>query len=177
MKVLIISSSPREGGNSDQLADNLAKGALKAGHQVRKILSNRLRIRGCQECYYCHKSGGICAIKDDMQGIYAAIRDSEVVVFSTPIFYYSVSAQLKLIWDRTYCDHELFSGKTVHLLSACAAPDPAYTATLRDCFERYCSCLKGARIGQVIIALSTTQKGSVRDNPALQEAYELGKGL
>lgn len=65
-KVLILSGSPRKGGNSDTLCDEFMKGASEAGHDVKKIRIADKNIGYCRGCYYCQKSGGSCAIKDDM---------------------------------------------------------------------------------------------------------------
>lgn len=177
MKILILSSSPRSKGNSDVLCEEVARGATEAGHEVRKMRTAYMKISGCMECYYCHQSGGQCAIPDDMQIIYEAIQEADVIVFGTPIFYYTVCAQLKLVWDRTYCNHDMYKGKTVCLVSACAAPVPEYTTTLLDCFDKYCSCFPGIKKGGTVIGYGTTDKGTIQDNPAMEQAYQLGKNF
>jgi len=177
MKVLILSASPRQKGNSDLLCDAFARGAQEAGHTVRKMRTANMRISGCFGCNFCKSNNGECAVTDDMQLIYPAIREADVIVFGTPVYYYTVSAQLKLVWDRTYADFNLYKGKRIFLISSCAAPTADYTTTLKDCFEKYCSCFPDAITEKTIIGYGVTEMGAVQDTPAMQEAYETGRNL
>ena len=100
-KVLILSGSPRKGGNSDILCDEFLKGALDAGNQVEKIFVAEKKIAPCLGCYYCEKHGGRCALNDGMGDILQKIIDCDVLVLSSPVYFYSISAQLKAVIDRT----------------------------------------------------------------------------
>ena len=98
--VLILSGSPRRGGNSDILCDEFMKGAIEAGTKVEKIRVSEKNISYCKGCYAC-KNTGICAIKDDMTDILQKIIDTDVLVLASPVYFYSIDAQLKAVIDRT----------------------------------------------------------------------------
>ena len=86
-KVLILSGSPRRGGNSDTLCDRFAKGALDAGNEVEKIFVAEKKIQPCLGCYYCKDHGGECVYKDGMADILQKIIDCDVLVLSSPVYF------------------------------------------------------------------------------------------
>ena len=98
-KVLIISSSPRKGGNSETLAEAFAKGAREAGNQVETVSLREKQVGFCKGCLACLKLGH-CVIQDDAVEIAAKMHDANVLVFATPVYYYCVSGQLKTMLDR-----------------------------------------------------------------------------
>src|SRR5574344_2312856 len=132
-KVLILSSSPRKGGNSDTLCDQFAKGATEAGNQVEKIFLKDKKIgycRGCQVCYENHTS---CVQKDDMQEILDKMLNSDVIVLATPVYFYTMSAQLKTVIDRTVPAYERMSNKEFYfLLSAADAQKANFERTVES---------------------------------------------
>jgi len=99
VKVLCIYGSPRKGGNSDLLLDSALEGAKKQGADVKKVYVRDLRISGCQGCDGC-KETGKCVIQDDMQDIYHMLDDANVIVLSSPIFFYGLTSQIKALIDR-----------------------------------------------------------------------------
>ena len=98
-KVLIISSSPRKGGNSETLAAAFAKGTREAGNRVETVYLREKQVGFCKGCIACLKLGH-CVIQDDAVEIAAKMHDANVLVFATPVYYYSVSGQLKTMLDR-----------------------------------------------------------------------------
>ena len=94
--VLILSSSPRKGGNSETLAAAFAEGAQEAGNQVETVYLRDMQYGFCKGCLACQKPGH-CVIKDDAVEIVTKMHDADVLVFATPVYYYSVSGQLKTI--------------------------------------------------------------------------------
>lgn len=110
-KVLILSGSPRKGGNSDLLCDEFMRGALEAGHQVEKIRVASKKIAPCSGCYYCRNHGGECARKDDMAEILQKMIDTDVLVLATPVYFYSIDAQLKTLVDRSLARWREVRGK------------------------------------------------------------------
>ena len=98
-KVLIISSSPRKGGNSETLAAAFAKGAREAGNQVETVYLREKQVGFCKGCFACLKLGH-CVIQDDAVEIAAKMHNADVLVFATPVYYYCVSGQLKTMLDR-----------------------------------------------------------------------------
>ena len=99
-RILGISGSPRRGGNTEILLDRALDGASKAGAVVEKIVLNELCLRPCQGCYdRCRERAG-CVIKDDMRLIYRKLDEADALVIASPIYFGSVSAQLKIMIDR-----------------------------------------------------------------------------
>ena len=101
-KVLVISSSPRKGGNSETLAAAFAKGAQEAGNQVETVYLREKQVGFCKGCLACLKLGH-CTVQDDAVEIAAKMHDADVLVFATPVYYYCVSGQLKTMtmYDMT----------------------------------------------------------------------------
>ena len=101
MKILILNGSPRENGNTKKMIAAFKEGA--AEHQVDVIDVCRKKIGGCLACEYCHTKGsGECIQKDDMQEVYALLREAEMLVIASPIYYHGISGQLKCVIDRFY---------------------------------------------------------------------------
>ena len=114
-KVLIISSSPRRGGNSDTLCDQFMQGAADAGHAVRKIFLRDKHVNYCVGCGVC-TTGKPCPQKDDAAEIIEAMLDADVIVMATPVYFYSASAQLKTLIDRCCARYTEMSDKEFYLI-------------------------------------------------------------
>ncbi len=100
MRILVLNGSPRSKGNTKQMVEAFREGAEAAGHQVDVC---RMKINGCLACEYCHSKGnGTCIQKDDMQTIYELLKEAEMLVIASPIYYHGVSGQLKCVLDRFY---------------------------------------------------------------------------
>ena len=103
MKILVLNGSPRPTGNTKGMVKAFQEGAESAGHQVDVVDVCRLKIGGCLACEYCHTRGrGECAQKDDMQQIYSLLKETEMLVLASPIYYHGISGQLKCVIDRFY---------------------------------------------------------------------------
>ena len=98
--VLIISATPRKGGNSELLAQAFADGAKDAGNEVEMISLRDKNLLFCKGCLACQKTGR-CVLKDDAAEITGKMQAADVLVFATPIYYYSVSGQMKTMLDRS----------------------------------------------------------------------------
>jgi multimeric flavodoxin WrbA len=102
MKVVAFQGSPRVGGNSEILLHEALAPVYAAGHEVRIFSPNRMSIKPCQNCGGCEETG-VCVIKDEMGEVYEAVRNSERIVVASPIFFFALSAQIKIIIDRFQC--------------------------------------------------------------------------
>ena len=99
MKVLGIAGSPRRGGNTDLLLDEVLRGAASKGAEVKTIVLNDLNITPCQHCDACQEAGK-CMIEDDMQMIYQELEEADRIVLASPIHFMGVTAQMKAMIDR-----------------------------------------------------------------------------
>lgn len=103
MRILVLNGSPRPKGNTKQMVEAFREGANSSGHQVDVVDVCQKKIGGCIACEYCHAKGkGVCIQKDDMQEIYALLKDVEMLVIASPIYYHGISGQLKCVIDRFY---------------------------------------------------------------------------
>ena len=103
MKITVLNGSPHIDGPTSDMVRAFTEGAQAAGHEVKEFRVAHMNIHGCMACEYCHtKMKGICAQNDDMQKIYPEILSSDMVVFASPIYYFTLSAQLQAVIHRTY---------------------------------------------------------------------------
>lgn len=100
--ILVLTGSPRVGGNSDVLADAFIKGATKAGHEVVKCEAGKKNIMGCKACNACYSKGKPCLFDDDFNSIAPLMEKTDVIVFVTPLYWSTFSAQLKAAIDKMY---------------------------------------------------------------------------
>lgn len=174
-KVIIISSSPRRGGNSDILCDRFLQGALESGHSAEKIFLKDHHIGYCVGCGYCFDHH-TCSRKDDMASILDKLVDADVIVFSTPVYFYSMDAQMKTFIDRTTPRYTEMKNKDFYFILAAADEDKANLHRTMEAFRGFTEdCLDGAREAGVIYATGVWKAGEVLDTPAWNEAYEMGK--
>lgn len=175
--VLIISSSPRKGGNSDILCDQFMKGAKETGNRVEKIRLAELTIDYCAACYACKKLGH-CVKQDDMGQVIAKMQASDVIVLATPVYFYTMCAQMKTMIDRTLGGTQKagLENKKFYLIATAADGKKAMERTI-DGLRGYIECLPGAKEMGVIYGAGAWQLGDIQKNPAMQEAYQMGKSI
>ncbi len=176
-KVLILSGSPRIKGNSDLLCDEFLRGALESGNQVEKINVAQKKVGYCLGCYYCASHNGECVIKDDMPGILQKIIDADVIVLASPVYFYSIDAQLKAVIDRTVARWLEVKDKEFYYIATCADEEKQSVETTFACFRGYADCVEGAKEMGVIYGTGAYEKGEIKNSPAMQQAYEMGKSI
>lgn len=175
--VLIVSTSPRKGSNSDALAEEFARGARDAGHQVEKLSLIGKDLRFCQGCLSCVRTGR-CPIPDDAGEIVKRIHDADTLVFATPIYYYEMCGQMKTLLDRCnplYGSDYAF--RDVYLLSAAAEDAKGTDRRAVSGLEGWISCFEKARLAGAVFAGGVTAVGEIQGHPALGQAYELGRSV
>lgn len=176
-KVLILSGSPRREGNSDILCDEFLRGAVEAGHEVEKIRVAEKNIGYCRACYYCRDHKGECIVKDDMAEVLQKMIDADVIVLASPVYFYSVDAQLKALIDRTVARWLEVKDKEFYYIVTCADEERASAETTLACFRGYADCVEGAVEKGVVYGTGVYEKGSVRATKAMREAYLAGKNV
>lgn len=175
--VLIVSSSPRKGGNSDTLCDQFGKGAEEAGNRVEKVRLAELKIEYCSACYACKKLGH-CVKRDDMELVLEKMRQADVIVLATPVYFYTMCAQMKTMIDRTLGGAQKpgLENKEFYFI-ATAADGKAKMERTVDGLRGYIECLPGAREMGAVYGAGAWQLGDIQGNPAMQEAYRMGKSI
>ena len=155
-KVLIISSSPRKGGNSDMLCDEFVKGALETGNEVEKIFLKEKAIHPCTGCSVCSMYGKPCPQKDDAAEIVEKMIAADVIVMATPVYFYTMCGQMKI-------------------MIAAAENDKGMMERTIDGFRGFLDCLENPQEKGVIYGIGAWKVGEIKDTPYMQEAYEMGK--
>lgn len=174
-KILILSGSPRKGGNSDILCDEFARGAKESGNDVEKIRVSEKKIGYCRACYYCRDHEGKCAINDDMTEVLQKIIDADVIVLASPVYFYSIDAQLKALIDRTVARWTEVKNKELYYIVTAADGEKSAAETTLACFRGYADCIDGAKEMGTVYGMGTYEKGEVKSTPAMLEAYKMGK--
>jgi multimeric flavodoxin WrbA len=178
VQILALLGSPRKGGNTDLLLDELLGAAQANGHAVDTVRLAELSIAPCSDCRACkRREDHGCAIDDDMKGLYVQLERADVIVFGTPIYWYGPSAQMKPMIDRlrAFSGTGKLHGKT-GLLVLPSQEGPACCGPTVDMFAMIFRFL-GMRQGGVVLA-TAYDKGEVRDRPQdLAEARRLGASL
>lgn len=173
--VLIISSSPRKGGNSETLAAAFAKGALEADSKVETVYLREKQYGFCKGCFACLKLGH-CVIKDDAVEVAAKMHDADVLVFVTPVYYYSVSGQLKTMLDRA---NPLFNTDyaftKVYLLATAAEDEPETVEGAVKAVQGWVDCFERCELTETVFAGGVNDVGDIAGHPALEIAYQVGK--
>lgn len=175
--VLVISTSPRKGGNSETLADALIRGAEEAGNQVEKVCLYDKEIGFCRGCLGCLKSHR-CVIHDDADVIAQKMRQADVLVFATPIYYYEMSGQMKTMLDRANPLYDSdYRFHDVYLLATAADEEASAAEGAMKGLSGWISCFPRARFVKTVFGGGVDGVGAIHSHPALQEAYETGKAV
>ena len=173
--ILVISTSPRKGGNSETLADAFIRGALESGNIVEKISLYDKTVGFCKGCLACQKTHR-CVIRDDADTIAQKMRNADTIVFATPIYYYEMCGQMKTILDRAnplYSSEYFF--RDIYLLSTAADDQDGTDSRAISGLEGWISCFEKARLSGTVFAGGVEAVGEINNHPALEKAYQMGK--
>ncbi|MFQ6861467.1 MAG: flavodoxin family protein [Beduini sp.] len=181
MKVIILSSSPRRKGNSEILCEQFAKGAKEAGHEVEMVNLNDYHMGFCLACEYCRYHNHVCVLKDDANQIIEKIIEADVFVMATPVYFYSLSGQLKTLIDRMFArEYEIRDSekhKKAYLILTSGSPDVKQMTGIVESFRGFIQVLRKVEEGGIIYGLGAFHKGDALEHPAYKEAYEMGKKI
>lgn len=174
--VLIITGSPRKGGNTDILAGAFADGACQAGHSVEIFDAGQASILPCRACDACSKTRK-CVFDDDFQKLVPMLRKADVIVLASPLYWYDVSAQLKLAIDK----FKSFAGnlhivESVLIMCGAVAEKERFDGAVQVYKRITEGSLKWHDRG-VVIASGCGPKGAAESHPAKEEAFKLGCSL
>lgn len=175
IQALGIIGSPRQGGNTEILIDEILSGAENLGAQTEKVILNKLNINPCQACNSCEKTGK-CMHNDDMHELLEKMELSDLWILGTPIYWWGPTAQFKLFLDRWYCpQHQNFKGKHVILAIPFGGEHNKYarhTVGLLTDVLNYLSM----KLVEIILAPGMNNRGAVRERKnILEKAYKAGQ--
>lgn len=173
--VLIISSTPRKNGNSERLCQEFYKGAVQAGNACELVCLREQDIRYCLGCYACTKLGH-CFQKDDMNALAEKAEQADVIVLATPVYFYSMSGQLKVFIDRLVQNYTKLHADIYLFITAWDPTVKHLESTLeaiRGCTR---DCLEDCPEKGVLLVGNVGDKGDIEGRQELAEAYAMGLG-
>jgi len=185
MKVISFLGSPRVDGNTELLLNEAIRAIQEQGHEVQTYKLNLMRIKPCQDCGGCDKTG-VCIINDDMTEIYREIREADRIILASPIFFFGMSAQAKAMVDRCqsfWCEKYLLK-KTIPegsygrkgLLMLVGGMKKDIGIECGDATAKAFFRTVSVPTHEVLGFLGVDAKGAIADHPtALKDAYEAGK--
>jgi multimeric flavodoxin WrbA len=181
--ILILKGSPREKGNSSLLAEQAAAGARDAGAEVESFDLQTLNIQPCTACEACHETPEEgCIIEDSMRELYPRLRRADGIVIATPIYWFTMSAQTKLVIDRWYAlegaDGNALKGKDFGVILTYGDTDPFSSGAINAMrtFQDMCAYLRANLTG--FVYGSASEAGDVLKQPdLLKKAYQMGHRL
>lgn len=177
-KVLVISASPRKGGNSDTLCDEFMKGAIDSGNTVEKIFLRDKKINYCTGCGFCNTNDyTACSQKDDMALILDKMVIADVIVMATPVYFYTMNGQMKTFIDRCCARYTHISNKDFYFIATAADVRPQALERTFDGLRGFIACLENAREAGLIYGAGVWNMGEVKDTNFIKEAYEMGKNI
>ena len=176
-KVLVFSASPRRGGNSDLLCDQFMLGAQQVGHHAEKIFLKDKKINYCTGCGTCLNGEKSCPQKDDMAEVLDKMIAADVIVMATPVYFYTMCAQMKTLIDRTCSRYTEISNKEFYFIVTAADGSKRTMERTLEGFRAFTSCLSGAKEKGIIYGTGAWNMGEIKGKPAMKEAYEFGKAI
>lgn len=178
-KILILNGSPRVNGNTAGLIEAFAEGARGAGHTVTRFDLGKMEIHPCLGCWRGGKDADSpCVQKDDMQKIYPVYREADVVVLASPLYYWTISGQLKCAFDRLFAVAECsanYENPKKQAVLLMAAEGSGFEESVYW-YERLMRHLGWEDRGQVL-AGGVTMPGDIDGTPALGKARALGRSI
>ena len=178
-KIVILNGSPREKGNTAALTAAFRKGAEESGHSVTEFFLGGMQIHGCKGCFGGGKNPeSPCVQKDDMDKIYPVYQKADIVVLASPLYYWTISGQLKTAFDRLFavaeCNADYANPKKDSILMM-AAEGNGFEESVYW-YERLMGHLGWNSLGKVLCG-GVMHVGDIEGRAELEEAYQLGKSL
>ncbi len=180
-KIVVLTGSPRVGGNTDALAEAFIKGAAEAGHEIKRIDTGRMDLWGCKMCHKCYTNPGeACVYPDDFSSIAPDLLAADAWVLAFPLYWFAMPAQLKAVLDKMNAfggTPETSTKATESALIACGtAPEDQYFTAAVEIYKGLAKSKKWTDKG-IVLAKAVTKPGDALNSPALAEAEALGRSF
>ncbi len=153
-KIVVITGSPRKNGNSFAMTDAFIGAAKAKGHTVTRFDAALKKVDGCRACETCFSTGKACTFNDDFNTVAPAILEADAIVFTTPVYWYSIPAQIKGVIDRIFSfvvGGRDIAGKECALITCCEEDDMSVMDGVRIPIERMAALNKWKMVGEVLI--------------------------
>lgn len=178
-KIVVITGSPRKNGNSFAMTDAFIRAAEGKGHTVTRFDAAMKNVGGCHACETCFKTGKACSFDDDFNVIAPAIQEADAVVFTMPVYWYSIPAQIKGVIDRlfSFCvAGKDVAGKACALITCCEEDDLSVMDGVRIPVERSAALLKWKMVGEVLIP-GVLNAGDIEKTDGCSQAAALAEKI
>lgn len=177
-KALIVSTSPRKGGNSDVLAQRFADGARESGCTVEKVELFDKSIAFCRGCFACQRLGK-CVIDDYANELTEKMLEADVICFATPVYYYTMCGQMKTIIDRANSMFKKdYRFRDIYIIASADDPEPSTMDGVKNGVECWLRCYPKASVKGTLLCGGIEEIGAVYEHPEfLQAAFDLGKSV
>lgn len=153
-KIVVITGSPRKNGNSFAMTDAFIQAAEAKGHTVTRFDAAIKKLGGCHACETCFRTGKACSFDDDFNTIAPAILEADAVVFTTPVYWYSIPAQIKGVIDKLFSfvvGGKDIAGKACALITCCEEDDMSVMDGVRIPIERTAALIQWHMVGEVLV--------------------------
>ena len=175
--IVVLSGSPRKGGNTDRLAAAFVEGAESAGKKVSLFRVADMRIAGCLGCNHCFEEKGVCVQQDDESRILDALKEADAYVLASPIYFFSLSAQLRLAIDRSYALLSVgMPAKKAALLLTCGDSTGKAAEGAVATYRGMCAH-SGREDAGIVIAAGLHGPDEIEGRPELDKARALGREI
>lgn len=178
-KVVVITGSPRKNGNSFAMTESFIKAAQEKGHSVTRFDAAMMEIGGCRACETCFSTGKACTFDDDFNKIAPAILEADALVFTMPVYWYSIPAQIKGVIDRIYSlavGGKDISGKECALIACCEEEDLSVLDGVRIPMERTAALNKWTMVGEVLVP-GVLKPGDIQKTDGCEQAAALAEKI
>ncbi len=178
-KIVVITGSPRKNGNSFAMTEAFIQAAESKGHQLTRFDAAMTNVGGCHACETCYKSGKACSFDDDFNAIAPAILEADAVVFATPVYWYSIPAQIKGVIDKLYSfviGGKDIANKECALITCCEEEDMSVMDGVRIPVERSAKLLKWNMVGEVLVP-GVLNTGDIEKTDGCQKAAALAEKI
>lgn len=177
MKIAVITGSPRRDGNSFAMTEAFIAEAERLGNTVERFDAAFLNIGGCHACMTCYKTGRACSFDDDFNRIAEAVLAADAVVYTMPVYWYSIPAQIKGVIDRIFSlviGGKDIAGKKCGLITCCEEEDMSVMDGVRIPVERSAALLKWEMVGEVLVP-GVLNAGDIRNTDGCLQAAALAR--
>ena len=179
MNIVVITGSPRKKGNSFAMTDAFIKEAERLGHKVERFDAAFMKLGGCHACMTCYKTGKACSFDDDFNIIAPAVLNADAVIYTMPVYWYSIPAQIKCVIDRIFSlvvGGKNVAGKKCGLIACCEENDMTVLDGVRIPVERSAALLKWDMLGEVLVP-GVLNEGDINNTDGCSQAVALAAKL
>ena len=178
-KIVVITGSPRKGGNSFAMTDAFIQAAEAKGHAVTRFDAAMKKVGGCHACETCFSTGKACTFDDDFNTIAPAILEADAIGFTMPVYWYSIPAQIKGVIDRIFSlvvGGKDIAGKECALITCCEEEDMSVMDGVRIPMERMCALNKWKMVGEVLVP-GVLKEGDIAKTDGCKKAAALADAI